>query len=139
MNNNTHMNDERHTTASELYAKLQSNKNSTTFAELNDWYGVGNYVLKCVPLGETAYWTGLPKTVCAALIELKAEKKIIFYPCSRIIYLVSGMCPTTPIVKSVRKYKKLHWFPTVLHTIEFAKAHYNEGDRKIYREYGYDL
>jgi len=73
MNNNTHMNDERHTTASELYAKLQSNKNSTTFAELNDWYGVGNYVLKCVPLGETAYWTGLPKTVCAALIELSIK------------------------------------------------------------------
>lgn len=48
----------------------------------------------------------------------KLEGKLEMQSCTPLVYAIDGGLPTTPIAKSIRNYKKIHWLPVVMGVVE---------------------
>lgn len=64
------------------------------------------------------YWFSCSEEATEALDYLLATGLIRLKPASSLVYALDGMLPEVPIAQQSRAYKKPHWLPVVLSTLQ---------------------
>lgn len=59
-------------------------------------------------------WDGVSDSLIDALASPRLANAIDFQPCGALSYLADGGGLNLPIAKSIREYKKPHWFPVLI-------------------------
>lgn len=123
----------------EIYAYLE--KDAVSFAEIERKFGSGGWSFTIESLGEAWFWFNLTEKTYKALNELYSEKKILFYPSSRLVYLIDGIVPTYPMAKRGKYYKTTHWMPVVIYRTDsqYLKDRLTSKEKEIYQQGGYNF
>lgn len=66
-------------------------------------------------------WVGMTEEAVEAIIQLRAEKRIILTPTIYSVYLFDGEVLKFPLAKRFMAYKKPRWVPTVLNLTSKGK------------------
>lgn len=110
---------------------------AVSFVEIRNRFGSGEWWIETK---ENLYvGIALAEDVCKAIMELKDEKKILYYPTTPLVYIADGGLPTIPIAKKATAYKEEHWLPVVIYSTRSMKGKIDKKYRKYYTDAGYDV
>lgn len=59
-------------------------------------------------------WTGMNEAFMKDFVDLHSNQIIQLDPTHWLVYMTDGMFLDMPIAKQNRKYKEMHWIPTVI-------------------------
>ena len=103
--------------------RLVKEKGHVSFVEISDLFPdeTGDMSLAMPGYPSIILWWGMSEKLARAVAKMIDDKMVHPHPTSGLTYLIDGRSTTMPTAKSLRHFKKPHWFPITLHHAEFEE------------------